>query len=160
MKPFKAQRVSRIHTITVDDEPTVVFSMFTPEEEKKWTPGWDYTPIFPQDGTIEKNLMFLTSAHDHAKQPALWIVCNYKPLSYCIEYLKIEPDIKIGKIEIICDNSGSNRTIVSVTYTYTSLGEEGNLFLESFTEDFFIQYLSQWEKAINHYLKTGEMISD
>jgi hypothetical protein len=160
MKPFQAQRVAQTHTITVDGEPGIVFSLFTPEEEKKWTPGWDYTPIFPQDGNIEKNLMFLTTAHDHAKQPAIWIVSNYKPISYCIEYLKIEPDIKIGRIEIVCSDAGNHKTAVSVTYSYTSLGKEGNLFLETFTVDFFIEYLSYWEKAINHYLRTGEMISD
>jgi len=160
MEPFKAQRVSRSHTITVDNEPGKVFSMFTPEEEKKWAPGWDYTPVYPQDGNIEKNLMFLTTAHDHANIPAIWIVCNYKPLSYCIDYLRIEPDIKIGKIEIVCDDAGDGKTSASVTYTYTSLSQEGNLFLESFTDDYFIQYLSFWEKAINHFLKTGEMISE
>jgi len=103
-------------------------------------------------------MIFQTTAHDHAEQQAIWIVCNYKPLSHCIEYLKIEPDIKIAKIEITCDEAGNNKTVASVTYTYTSLGEEGNLFLESFTEDYYIQYLTFWQKAINHYLKTGEMI--
>jgi hypothetical protein len=160
MKPFKAQRVSRSHTIIVIDEPGKVFSMFTPEEEKKWVPGWDYTPIYPQDGSIEKNSMFLTTAHDHAKMPAIWIVSNYKPLSYCIDYLRIETDIKIGKIEIACNDARNGKTCVSVTYTYTSLSDEGNLFLESFTDDYYVQYLSDWEKAINHYLKTGKMISN
>jgi hypothetical protein len=158
MKTFHAQRISQSHTITLNVEPSIVFSLFTPEEEKKWAPGWDYIPLYPLDGHIEKNMMFLTTKHDHAKQQAIWIVLDYQPLNYYIKYLKTEPDIKIGKIEIVCDSAGSNQTSASVTYTYTSLSEEGNLFLQSFTEDFYIQYLSFWEKAINHYLITGKMI--
>jgi hypothetical protein len=159
MKSFQAQRISRSHTIIVNEEPAKVFSLFTPEEEKKWAPGWDYRSLYPQNGEIEDNMMFLTTAHDHAEEQAIWIVCNYKPLSYCVDYLRIEPDIKIGKIEIVCDDAGDDKTSACVTYTYTSLSEEGNMFLESFTEDHFVQYLSYWEKAINHYLKTGNMIS-
>jgi hypothetical protein len=160
MSSFMAKRVSRSHTIYLNAEPGTVFSLFTPEEEKKWAPGWEYTPLFPPDGNIEKNLMFLTTTHDHLKVPAIWIVCNYKPLSYSVEYLRIEPDNKIGKIEIACDDAGEGKTAASVTYTYTSLGEEGNSFLETFTIEFYANYLSFWEKAINHYLKTGTMISE
>ena len=158
MKAFQAQRVSRSHTITLNDEPGKVFSLFTPEEEKNWAPGWDYIPLFPPDGKIEKDLMFLTTSHDHANVQAIWIVCNYKPLNYSIEYLRIEPENKIGKIEIICDDTGDGQTSATVTYTYTSLSIEGNLFIESFTEEYFSQYVTYWEEAITHYLKTGEMI--
>ena len=160
MQSFKTQRVSRSNTILLNDEPKTVFSLFSPEEEKRWAPGWDYTSLFPHNGHLEKNLMFLTTTHDHLKTPAIWIVCNYKPLDYTVEYLRIEPGNKIGNIEIVCDEGGEGKTTASVTYTYTSLGEEGNLFLESFTDDFYAEYLSFWEKAINHYLETGRMISE
>jgi hypothetical protein len=144
----------------LNDEPNIIFPLFSPEEEKKWVPGWDYTPLYPLHNQIKKNMMFVTTGHNHAKQQAIWMVLEYQPLNYYIEFLRIEPDIKIGKIEIVCDSAGRNQTSASVTYTYTSLSEEGNLFLQSFTEDFFIQYISFWEKAINHYLITGEMISE
>ena len=97
MKSFKAQRITHSHTIILNDEPGKVFSMFTPEGEKKWAPGWDYTLLYPQTGKIEKNFMFLTKEHDHADEQAIWIICNYKPLSYCIDYFRIELGIKIGK---------------------------------------------------------------
>ena len=160
MNSFQARRVSRSHLIILNDEPGKIFNLFTPEEEKKWAPGWDFIPLYPEEGTVEKNMMFTTTGHDHAKQDALWIVCNYKPLSFCIEYLRIEPGIKIGKIEVVCDEAGNGKTSVMVKYTYTSLSDEGNLFLDSFTEEFFSEYISFWEKAINHYLRTGEMIPE
>jgi hypothetical protein len=160
MNQFSAQRITRTHTITLNEEPGIVFSLFTPEEEKKWAPGWDFTLLYPQSGNIEKNFMFLTREHDHAERQALWIICNYKPLSYCIDFLRIEQGKKVGKIEIVCDDAGEGKTFAHVSYSYTSLSEEGNVFLESFTEDFYVDYISQWENAINYYLKNGKMISD
>jgi hypothetical protein len=144
----------------LNDEPGKVFSLFTPEEEKKWAPGWEYTLLYPQNGILEKNFMFLTTVHDHADEPAIWIICNYEPLSHCIDYLRIEPGKKVGKIEIVCNDAGKGKTFAHVTYTYTSLSEEGNIFLESFTEKYYTQYISQWEKAINYYLRTGKVIND
>jgi hypothetical protein len=117
----------------LNDEPGKVFSLFTPEEEKKWAPGWEYTLLYPQNGILEKNFMFLTTVHDHADEP---------------------------KIEIVCNDAGKGKTFAHVTYTYTSLSEEGNIFLESFTEKYYTQYISQWEKAINYYLRTGKVIND
>jgi hypothetical protein len=160
MKTFFAKRISRSHRITLNDEPGKVFSLFTPEEEKKWAPGWNFTLLYPLSGKIEKNLMFITTDHDDADEQAIWIICNYKPLNYCIDYLRIEPGKKVGKIEIVCDDAGDCKTFAGITYTYTSLSEEGNHFIESFTEDYYHQYISHWEKAINYYLKTGKMISD
>ena len=160
MKSFRALRITRSHTITLNDEPGNVFSLFTPEEERKWAPGWDYTLLYPQNGKIENNLMFLTTEHDHAAEQAIWIICNYNPLSYCIDYLRIEPGKKVGKIEIACDDAGEGKTFAHVTYTYTSLSEEGNKFLKEFTEDYFIQYISHWENGINYYLRTGKTIED
>ena len=160
MISFKAQRITHTHTITLNDDPGKVFSLFTPEGEKKWAPGWDYKLLYPQSGKIEKNFMFLTTDHDHADEQALWIICNHKPLSYSIDYLRIESGKKVGKIEIVCDEKGEGKTFAHITYTYTSLSEEGNKFLESFTKEYFTQYISYWEKAINYYIQTGNLISD
>ena len=160
MTSFQSRRVSRSHSITINDVPARVFLLFTPEEEKKWDPGWDYTLLFPHDGNIEENVMFLTTGHDHADEQAIWIISNYKPSSYCIDYLRIEPGEKIGKIEIVCENAGDGKSFAQITYTYTSLSDDGNKFLESFTEEFYVDYISRWENAINYYLKTGKMISD
>ena len=160
MKSFQARRIKRSHTILLNDKPGRIFSLFTPEEEKKWAPGWDYTLLYPTKGKIEKNFMFLTRNHDHADEQAIWIICNYKPLSYCIDYFRIESGKKVGKIEISCIDAGEGKTFAHVSYTYTSLSTDGNKFLESFTEESYVDYISQWEKAINYYLKTGKMISD
>jgi hypothetical protein len=37
-------------------------------------------------------------------------------------------------IWIVCHEASDTKTSVSVTYTYTSLGEEVNTFLETFTQ--------------------------
>ena len=42
-----------------------------------------------------------------------------------------------------------------VTYMHTSLGPEGDKFVESFTEDFYLTFMQDWEARINHYLRHG-----
>ncbi len=32
----------------------------------------------------------------------------------------------------------------------------GDAFLEEFTTEFYAEFMQSWEKALNHYLQTGE----
>ncbi len=42
-----------------------------------------------------------------------------------------------------------------VTYSHTSLGPRGDVFLAGFTAEYYVQFMREWEDRINHYLAHG-----
>ena len=49
-------------------------------------------------------------------------------------------------------------TACAVRYTFTALGPAGAAFVEAYTESAYVEKMKGWERAINHYLATGEML--
>lgn len=54
-------------------------------------------------------------------------------------------------------NNGGSTTPAAISYKYTSLSEPGNEWLIEKLDETFDPNMMYWEKAINHYLATGEM---
>jgi len=158
MQSFMAKRVSWIYSFELSHGIKQVFPLFTPKEEKKWAKGWDFEAVFPLPYCIEENSIFKTWTHDHKNEEAIWIINKYQPEKYHIEYIRFEPAKKIGHIQITCQSKGRNRTEISVTYTYTGLNDVGNIFIEGFREDEYKKYITEWERALSHYLQTGDML--
>ena len=159
MTSFTAKRVGHAQTITLNYMPERVFPLFTPEEEKKWAAGWDFELIYSSSDEVEENLIFTTAAHDHGQSGAIWIISRYEPTDYFIEYQRIEPGVKIGRIRIRCEAGDQEATLVAIEYVYTALSEPGNEFIDRFAANEYITFIGHWEKAINYYLKTGKTLS-
>jgi hypothetical protein len=149
---FTAKRVSHTHTIRLNSVPERVFPLFTPDGEKKWAPGWDFELIYSSSGGPEENLIFTTAAHDHGQSGAIWIMSRYEPADYFIEYQRIEPGVKIGRIRITCQAGDQADTLATIEYVYTALSEQGNEFIDRFSDEEYVTFIDHWEKAINHYL--------
>ena len=156
MTTFTAKRVGHSHTIVLNDSPENLFHLFTPEGEKKWAEGWDFTPVFPSTREVEENMVFTTAAHDHGQMDAIWIITRYEPMAYSIEYQRIEPGMKIGRIHVRLTETPPGRTSATVEYVYTALSQEGNEFVEGFSEIGYQHFIQLWQNAIHHYLHTGK----
>jgi hypothetical protein len=50
------------------------------------------------------------------------------------------------------------KTRARIRYLYTGLSAAGNAVLDRYTAEWFRSKMQGWEKAINHYLRTGELI--
>ena len=158
MSTFASKRASCTHTISLKAEPGLVFPLFTPAEEKKWAVGWDYELVYPPDGNLEVDFVFKTSTHDHHHKNAIWLISKYEPSRLQIEYIRFEPGVKVGKIQISCRMGGPQETLATISYTYTGLSETGNKFVEAFTQEHYHEFISTWEQAINYYLETGQTL--
>ena len=42
-----------------------------------------------------------------------------------------------------------------ISYTHTSLGPSGDAFVAAFSEDFYRQFMQDWESRLNHFLAHG-----
>jgi hypothetical protein len=64
----------------------------------------------------------------------------------------------VVNIYINLEPVSEGRTNTHIRYEYTALSEEQNRFIRDELDHVFLQNMEWWEKAINHYLETGEML--
>ena len=136
--------------------PEKVFPLLCPVREIEWVPGWDPECVISRSGIAEIDCVFTTPA---SPQNSIWIITLYDPDDYRIEMLKVTPNHTVRKLEIVLSNAGDGGTRAEVVYTYTSLGPEGDVFLEAFTEDGYREFMERGEGALNHSLSKGEKIT-
>ena len=150
MKIETPKRVLRTYTQTLIGEPSKVFPLLCPVREADWIDGWDPLLVMSRSGVAETDCVFVTSAQPH---DAIWYITRHEPDRF-VEMIKITPGLTACKlqIEVRASGSGSQATI---SYMHTSLGTEGDAFVESFTEAFYDKFMRDWEARMNHYLKEG-----
>ena len=87
------------------------------------------------------------------------MITRYDGENAQIEYLRVTPGSRVGNVQIRCEAGPDDTTKAHVTYTFTALSEHGNAYVETFTEAHFRHHMmAWWQKAINHYLATGETL--
>ncbi len=133
-----------------------VFPLLCPVREKEWLDGWDYKMIYSKSGFIEKDCVF-TTPH-HGKFETVWYVTQYDLVNHSIEFMRITPNENTVKICIQLHEINPKQTRVAIDYKYTALNEDQNEFIRSDMERIFLDAMTWWEKAINYFLKTGEML--
>ena len=158
MGAFVATRVSRSGTFKCRTDVKRAFALFTPEGEKQWAAHWSFEPVYPVGAPTSENDVFRTGASDHSEGPSVWIVSRYSPEQQEIEYQRVDPGIKVGRIRVQCRPTGDQRAEVRVEYVYTALSEVGNAFVGRFSDDEFTSMLSHWSNAIDHFLATGQQL--
>ena len=149
---FVSQVVSHSEEFLLERDVSYIFPLFSPEGEKDWTPGWNYTNLL---GSIElePDYVFLTDIHDHKSAQAIWIVSNYDPAKHYVSYYKVEPGQKVGKIVVQCFEQNRTSTLVKVTYKYIGLSDSGNRFVAAFTKEAYKEFIGEWRSLIHDYFK-------
>ena len=56
-------------------------------------------------------------------------------------------------------SDGSNKTRATISYEFTAIGLAGEKFLKEFTYEWYVDFMKNREKAMNHYLRTGTKIT-
>ena len=133
-----------------------VFPLLCPIRELDWLDGWQCTLVHSTSGLIEQGCVF-TTPH-HGKQETTWYVTLHDPKNYSVEFVRITPSESVVKISIVLQAISQDSTEANITYEYTSLSEAQNRFIQAELELEFKRSMMWWEKAINHYLKTGEKL--
>jgi hypothetical protein len=150
---FHAARVVRTATIRLNGPPARVFPLFTPEGERAWAEGWNPVYRYPAAGIVEPHAVFVTRGHDGRE--TIWTVMHYDPQRMQVLYDRITPGMHAAIVEVACEPAPDGATLAHVTYTFTGLSGEGNAFVERHTDEAYRAMLTEWESAINEYLRTG-----
>jgi hypothetical protein len=151
LKIIPARRVSRTYTQHLISSPDTVFPLLCPVRETDWINGWDPLLVVSDTGVAERDCTFITTA---LPSNSIWYITRHEPDSGFIEMLKLTPGVTACRlsIQLRAVPSGSE---ADVTYCHTSLGPEGDAFVATFTEDYYLKFMQDWEVRLNHYLRHG-----
>ena len=154
MEIRKPVRATRTFTQKLAASPERVFPLLCPVREADWLEGWDPLVVFTSSGVAEPGCVFMTKAAPH---PAIWFVTRHEPERGFVEMLKISPEVTACRLQVqlAATSEGCEATI---TYSHTSLGPQGDVFVAGFTDEFYEGFMREWETRINHYLRTGETL--
>jgi hypothetical protein len=154
MKISKPNRVIRSYTQHLVADPSTVFPLLCPVREADWIDGWDPISVLTYSGVAESDCVFTTAANPNND---IWYITRHEPSAGFVEILKITPLITACKLTIQL-HPLDNGSEAIITYSYTSLGSEGDAFIESFTEEYYRKFMQDWESRINHYLIHGKAL--
>ena len=154
MKIAKPYRKVHTYTQRLVAEPAAVFPLLCPVREAEWIDGWDPLLVVSQTGVAEADCVFVTSAQPNN---AIWYITRHEPDTGFVEMIKVTPNVTACRLTIQLRPSGGGSE-ADITYSHTSLGPEGDAFIESFTEAFYGKFMQDWEARINHYLSHGSAL--
>ncbi len=152
-------RVKHSYTQSINGTPEQVFPLLCPVGELDWAPGWSIDWVISTTGLVEQECMFQTPPAAGTKNASFWIVTRHAPDDFQVEMYKVTPGLTVGKLVISLTASGAANTKAQISYEFTSLGTDGDAYLASFTTEWYENFMRGWETAMNHYLKTGELLA-
>jgi hypothetical protein len=147
-------RVTHTYTQRLVAPPAGVFPLFCPVREADWIDGWNPPLVLSVSGLAEPDCVFVTDARPY---DAIWYVTRHEPERWFVEMLKITPEVTACKLTIQV-RAAAGGSEADVTYSHTSLGPQGDVFLATFTAEFYVQFMREWEERMNYYLKHGKAL--
>lgn len=150
---FKPERVKRSASFLVNGSVEKIFPLFGPIREMEWAYGWNPEVIFQDDNTISEHMIFRTPGEGELY---LWAITRLDVQQHIIEYTVTAAN-RLWFITVQCV-ADLEKTCATVTYSYTALNETGHSQNRKAIEKMFEYDLADWQKAIDHYLETGNQL--
>jgi hypothetical protein len=155
---FKGQRTVNSHTQTIHASPDRIFPLICPVREAEWADGWAGAPVFAASGFAEENGVYATE-HAGDKDPTIWFITRRDPVAHATEFVYFVPGRQVVRLSIDIRPIAADRSSVSITYIRTGISDAGNaMVLEAQRTRAFEKMMREWEDAMNHYLKTGQLL--
>ena len=153
---FNAKQVTKTYTQRNAGTPDQVFPLLCPVREADWLDGWQYETIYSKSGLVEENCVF--AAPHHGEQRTIWHVTKHDPQHFVVEFVRMTPEENTVRITIKPEGNDDGTTAAHIAYRYTALCEAQNDFIANELDANFQADMQWWERALNHYLTTGEML--
>ncbi|MBI5030706.1 MAG: hypothetical protein HZB51_09275 [Chloroflexi bacterium] len=87
-------------------------------------------------------------------QDAIWVVTQWNPREFFVEFIKVIPGFTVGEIEIQLRQGMNDQTFAEISYSFTALSQKGVEFVEQFTVERYETFMQEWESELNHFLQT------
>jgi hypothetical protein len=147
---FSAKHFARTQAIELKLPVSQAFGLFDPYGEKLWAAGWEPQVLYPASAQVQEGMVFMT---DHPGEAStVWAVATYDQPNYTVSYWRFTPESRLAKVSVRCEAVNPNTTQVYVTYEFTGLSENGNAYIEKFSQH-YDKYIKSWQTEIEHYLQ-------
>ncbi len=156
MKIEIPNRKSYTYEQTINGSIETIMPLYCPVRELEWCENWNPEKVISKSGVVEKDCIFITT---HGKHEVTWIVTDYNIERGHVEMYYLVPDVIVTKLEIQLAYLSKEKSKAVITYSKTALGETGNQVLEEYSKESYDIMMDSWEKAMNHFLKSGEMLT-
>ena len=153
---FHSRRLTREYRQTIHATPEVVFPLLCPVRESEWLDGWNYHMIYSVSGLVEEGAVFITPLQ--GEEDTVWVVTHHDPATHSVNFVRFTPGSRTCVLEIVVFPKDASTSFVDIRYTYTGITPEGNDFIDGYSEEVFIEAMKFWEKSMNYFIKTGQMI--
>lgn len=151
--PFENhKRIARDFTMHVSATPDKVFPLLCPVREYDWIETWKCEMINSRSGFAELDCVFKTR---HGEVEDLWTVSRYEP-NEMIEFV-VSSAFRIIRYRFSLSPDGADKAAVFIEQVVTALNANGESSIE---EPEFTLHMKILEAMLNHFLVTGEMISN
>jgi len=151
---FTARRITRNYRQTINAPPEAVFPLLCPVREAEWLAGWKYEMIYSDSGLAEEGYVFSTPGDD--EEDTVWVISRYDRGNYLIDFTRFTPGSRTCVLKVAVTPKDETTSNVDISYTYISITEDGNIWIDNFTEDKFLDAVKFWEKSMNYFLETGK----
>ena len=133
-----------------------VFPLFGPWDERKWVHGWHPIPIYPADELFEEGVTFKTEGKNEDEPFYYWRLVRLDRDHHRVQYVVTTAN-RQWSIDVSCLSIGDT-VEVEVTYAFTPFNEKGAEYNQKALDDMYANDMKDWEKAVNHYLETGQTL--
>ena len=134
---------SQVRSFHLDAPVARVFPLFTAVGEEAWAEGWGPELLSGQE---ERGSVFRTV---HDGRETTWIVVDYRPAEGRVSYARLAQGSNMGLVDVRCSPAGGGGTEVSVRYTLTGLGPQGQAFVAEFLDPgHYSRMIEEWHATI------------
>ncbi|BBD07292.1 SRPBCC family protein [Desulfovibrio ferrophilus] len=156
MNPIHAKRFAETKVMTLLAPPQKVFPLLCPVREYEWVPHWHCKLLHTESGLAHKDCAFTTNLLDLGHE--VWTCTRYEP-PRSIEYVRFAPLGMITRLTITLGATENGGTRLIWELVFTAISDKGEEALEHLRQGRYEQTMTIIEKALSHYLRTGEMLS-
>jgi hypothetical protein len=156
MSDFTAKRVVREYTQVANAAPDVVFPLLSPVKESEWLDGWKFTMLYSKSGEAETDCVYKTQ--HSVEEETLWTITKYDAEAMALEFVRLTNNVSVIKIEVAIEDNHNGSCIIRNKYTFTSISERGNEFVEGNSARSFEKMMQWREKSLNYYLGSGSKL--
>ncbi len=150
-------RIVRTYVQDLKAPPAEVFPLICPVREAEWLDGFQFEMVYSGSGVAEPFCMFTTESP--GEPTTVWTIIEHDREAGRIAFLRVTPEHLVTHLSVGLEAAANDRTDATITYTFTSLGPKGDALLEGrHSEKGFTEMVQIWEKALNHFLGTGEKL--
>jgi len=143
----------------IEASPEAVFPLLCPVREGEWLDGWAERCelVWSASGLAEPGCVFRTTEADRTE--TIWIITDHDPDRGVVEFARVTPGLAVSMLRIEVTGSDDGTSAVAIRYTVVPTSPEGDAWAaERFDRHDLADSIFWWERSMNHYLLTGQIL--